>query len=589
MSLLNRIDNQTRIGLLKEKIQKKKYVRIIEVHNGISGLIANDCKITLKNGAQIEFDGFWESSLTDSASKGFPDIEIVGLDSRLETINQILEVTNKPMIVDGDTGGEFNQFEYMVKRLERAGVSMVIIEDKIFPKRNSLEPGTKQELEKKEVFAEKINRGLKIRKNPNFMIVARIESLIAGLSMKDALSRAQIYLEAGADGIMIHSKEQNPKEILNFAQAFYQFPRKLIQGKTLVCVPTTYNTIKDQTLAHAGFQVIIHANHFLRAAYQAMEKVGKKILLCGRSFETDSDCAPVQQIFETVGFLEIKEKDKEIAEKLGSKIKVIIPTAGKDQLAIKYKKPKSLIPIYGKTILERQTETLRAAGLNKFVIIKGYKGNLLKMENVEYVENKTYLKTYVLHSLFCARDHLNSAFIFLYNDILFNENIIRNLIQAAELNKDIDIILVVDNSYQDYRHRIKKDLDLVITKNKIEESVRKIMETLEEEVSFIGSEKINRTAADYEFIGIAYFSERGAKILQDVYNDVLKKYQHKHFQEAPCVAKADFTDLIQEIVNRGYHVNILKTFKGWMEIEKEADLKLAKIIYNNAQEKNTPL
>ena len=162
MSLRHIIDNKTRIRLLRRLIKKNKFIRVIEAHNGLSALLANDTKIKLETGREKEFDAIWESSLTDSASKGFPDIEVVSFDSRLHTINEILEVTSKPLIVDGDTGGDFNQFEYAVKRLERAGVSMVIIEDKTFPKRNSLEAGTKQDLEKIEVFAEKIKRAERI-------------------------------------------------------------------------------------------------------------------------------------------------------------------------------------------------------------------------------------------------------------------------------------------------------------------------------------------------------------------------------------------------------------------------------------------
>src|SRR3990167_6173546 len=208
MSLRHIIDNKTRIRLLRRLIKKNKFIRVIEAHNGLSALLANDTKIKLETGREKEFDAIWESSLTDSASKGFPDIEVVSFDSRLHTINEILEVTSKPLIVDGDTGGDFNQFEYAVKRLERAGVSMVIIEDKTFPKRNSLEAGTKQDLEKIEVFAQKI----KIHKD--FMIVARMESLIVGHGIKEALRRARICLKAGADGIMIHSKLTEPTEIL---------------------------------------------------------------------------------------------------------------------------------------------------------------------------------------------------------------------------------------------------------------------------------------------------------------------------------------------------------------------------------------
>lgn len=313
MSLANRIDNNSRVSSLK-KILKERKIRVLEVHSGISGLIIDDLIVNLPGREKLEFHAMWESSLTDSASKGYPDIEIVSLDSRLDTINQILEVTNKPLIVDGDTGGDFNSFEYMVKRLERAGVSMVIIEDKVFPKRNSLEPGANQKLEKKEIFARKIQRGANVRVNPDFMIVARLESLIAGNSVDEAIDRAKTFLMAGADGIMIHSKESTASEILEFAKRFTKLPTSLIRDKILVCVPTTYNSISDEDLFAQGFNVVIHANHMLRASYKAMEDIATKILANGRSLETESEIATVRQIFEKVGFLKITEEEKEHSE-----------------------------------------------------------------------------------------------------------------------------------------------------------------------------------------------------------------------------------------------------------------------------------
>ncbi|MEK7172664.1 MAG: phosphoenolpyruvate mutase [Patescibacteria group bacterium] len=578
MSLVNIIDNQTRVGLLKAKLKEGKCLKIIEVHNGISGLIANDAKVALKDGQKIEFDGFWESSLTDSASKGFPDVEVVTLDSRLETINQILEVTNKPMIVDGDTGGESNQFAYMVKRLERAGVSMVIIEDKVFPKRNSLESGAKQELEKIDIFVEKLKRGLAIKQNPDFMIVARIESLIAGWGIKDALIRAKAYLEAGADGIMIHSKSSEPAEILEFAKNFYQFPEDLIGGKVLVAVPTTYNIITDKELAGAGFNIIIHANHLLRAAYKAMENTCQKILLHNRSFEADSDCVTVKEIFQKVGFLQVKAADQEMAEKSAAQIKVIIPAAGCNELSRKLNQPVSLIDINGKTVLQRQIEALAVAGLKNVVVIRGFKADNFKTENIRYYLNQNFSATHVLTSLFTVESEMNGPFIYLNSDILFNSHIINSLI-SLDKNSDNDIILAVDNSYEYHKHNIDKKLDLVRTnKARAEEPMRKIFDILDEEVTYIGK-KIDKQLAQYEFIGIAYFSKRGMAILKDTYQSL--RGHSSSFQEASSLAMASFTDIIQEIVDRGYPVKIFKTYKGWMEIHNEKDIETAQQIYKD--------
>ena len=230
MTLLNNILPEVRRGLLKKALNSGELVRVIEAHNGLSGIVANDAKVQgldENNLIAREFDGIWESSLTDSASKGHPDIEIVSFDSRLQTIHEILAVTSKPMIVDGDTGGEPNNFEYAVTKLERAGVSAVIIEDKVFPKRNSLEAGTSQEQETPENFAKKIRRGKTVQKSSDFMIIARIESLIAEAGMDDAKHRAKVYLEAGVDGIMIHSKQKSPDEIFEFAVFYKELQKDL--------------------------------------------------------------------------------------------------------------------------------------------------------------------------------------------------------------------------------------------------------------------------------------------------------------------------------------------------------------------------
>ena len=583
MVFKNKISNDERISALKNLLLEKRILRFLEVHNGLSGLIAENAKVAIEEREtkkDLEFDGFWESSFTDSASKGLPDIEIVSLDSRLNNINQIMEVTKKPMIVDGDTGGEVNQFEYMVKKLERAGASMVIIEDKVFPKRNSLESGAKQDLENPELFAEKIRQGQLIKKNPDFMIAARIESLIAGLGQGEAIKRAEIYLKAGADAILIHSKSETPDEILEFAKNFYALPEELRKDKWLCCVPTTYNMVLEDELEKAGFHIVIYANHLLRASYLAMKKTASEILKSGRAFEADPLCCSVKEIFEQVGFLDIKEKDRLFAEKFSSKIKVIIPAAGKDFLSEKYQCPRPLLDVAGKTILERQIEPFRLAGLSNFVVIKGYRGEMFKMENVVYCNNADYEKNFVVSSLFCARDYLNSSFIFLYADVLFQESIVRNLIKAAESGNE-DIILVVDSSLQHHKDRLNRDLDLVITKNKSQFLARKLVDMAEEEVSSIG-EKIDKTTADCEFIGLAYFSSKGAEILKEVYDDSVKKYQGKRFHEAESVERANFTDLIQEIVDRGYSVKVLKVYQGWMEIENDDDLELARKVCVNS-------
>lgn len=302
-----KITPEARRVLLKDALAKKGFVRIIEAHSGISAIIANNA---IAGPDKKSFDGIWISSLTESASKGQHDIEVMGVDSRLATASQILEVSNKPVIMDGDTGGDPNAFEYIVRRAESLGISAVIVEDKVYPKRNSLDDESNQILENPHVFAKKIKRGKNALLTEDTMVIARIESLIAGTGLEDALERAKLYLQAGADGIMIHSKSKSPDEIISFARKYKELISELGINKPLVCVPTTYNSIRESELQREGFNIVIHANHLLRASIKSMQKVCEIILQNERSLEADQHCSNVNEIFDIVGFSDIKNKEK---------------------------------------------------------------------------------------------------------------------------------------------------------------------------------------------------------------------------------------------------------------------------------------
>lgn len=560
LKLKKRILPHQRRSMLKDLLHKKELIRIIEAHNGLSAIIANN--IIEENKDEIlEFDGFWGSSFTDSAAKGYPDIEVIGVESRYETIRQILNSSNKPIIIDGDTGGEAANFEYFIGTLEDMGVSMVIIEDKKFPKRNSLEGGTIQDQEDPDEFATKIKRGKEVQISDDFMIVARIESLIAGSGLRDAIYRARKYLLAGADGIMIHSKQRDPKEIIDFAGAYEKLTKELGFRKPLVCIPTTYNTITEDELKIHGFNIVIYANHLLRAAHKAMKETASIILRNKRAFESESMCSPIKTVFKDVGFLDVKEKDMKYIK--GS-TKVIIPAAGRD---LDFNTSKAMTFLKGKPILQRQIDTLKNCGINNSIVIRGYKKEDFKVEGVKYVDNDEYDDYYILHSLFKAEADMEGGFIFIYSDILFNEQIIKNL-----LNSKGDIILVLDNSYTYHKHKIDKILELVLTKNKPDQQTRDLYQ-IENEIIRIGR-NLNKDMADYEFTGIAYFSEYGVEIIRSIYNDC-KLNQKGNFHEANSFKKASFIDLIQEVIDRGFRVDILEVHKGWIEIHNKKDLDIA--------------
>jgi len=299
------IDDLSRIELslpdfrrsrLKKALAMKGLITAMEAHSGLTGLIVEKTKVEDRGGMK-EFDAMWISSLCDSTDKGKPDIELVDMTSRFRTIDDIMEVTTKPIIFDGDTGGLKEHFVYTVRTLERMGVSMIIIEDKMGLKKNSLF-GTevKQQQDTIENFCEKIKAGKKAQKSKDFMICARIESLILEQGMDDALERAFAFVKAGADAIMIHSRKKEPDEIIEFVKKF----RKKNNKTPIVVVPTSFNTVYEEEFKEIGVNIVIYANQLIRAGFPAMQNVAKKILTNHRAKEVDDDCISIKEIITLI-------------------------------------------------------------------------------------------------------------------------------------------------------------------------------------------------------------------------------------------------------------------------------------------------
>lgn len=281
---------------LKKLISLKPIVRTIEAHNGLSALVVENAKV--EKDEQINtFDAIWVSSLTDSTAKGKPDIELVDMTSRINTINEIMEVSTKPIILDGDSGGLLEHFVFNIKTIERMGVSAIIIEDKVGLKKNSLF-GTevKQTQDSIENFCEKISAGKKAVLTEEFMIIARIESLILKQGMDDAIKRAKAYIKAGADGIMIHSRESEPDEIFEFCDKFKEFAPDV----PLVVVPTSFNQVYEGEFAKKGVNIVIYANHLIRSSYPAMVETANMILENERCKEADDKCLSIKEILTLI-------------------------------------------------------------------------------------------------------------------------------------------------------------------------------------------------------------------------------------------------------------------------------------------------
>jgi phosphoenolpyruvate phosphomutase / 2-hydroxyethylphosphonate cytidylyltransferase len=287
---------QIRLASLRRLLKAKSLVRFLDIHNALSGLIIEHTRVDF-DGISRQFDGMWGSSLTDSTAKGKPDTEAVDVSSRMSTLSEVLEVTTKPVIYDADTGGQIEHFQFTVKTLERLGVSAVIIEDKTGLKKNSLlgndVPQTQDTVEN---FCNKISSAKKAQVTDDFMVIARIESLILEAGMDDAIFRAKAYLQAGADGIMIHSRQKDPAEIFEFCKLYSEITNR----KTLVVVPSSYNAVTEDELEKAGANVVIYANQLLRSAFPAMQETAKTILRNSRSLECDENMLSIKQILELI-------------------------------------------------------------------------------------------------------------------------------------------------------------------------------------------------------------------------------------------------------------------------------------------------
>lgn len=291
----NKITTEERRKSLRNALNVKDTLTFLDIHNSLSAIVIENVSVE-KNGINYEFDGMWASSLTDSTAKGKPDIEAVDTSSRLVTLNEIMEVSTKPIIYDGDTGGKPEHFLYTVQNLERLGISSVVIEDKKGLKKNSLFGNdVPQEQESIEKFCEKIKVGNNIKKTDDFLIIARIESLILNKGLKDALNRGENYAQAGAGGILIHSKDKSEKEVFEFVRTF-----KKNTNLPIVVVPTTYNHVNLEEFKELGVDIVIYANHLLRSAYPSMLSTAESILMYGRTKEIEENLMSIKEIINFI-------------------------------------------------------------------------------------------------------------------------------------------------------------------------------------------------------------------------------------------------------------------------------------------------
>lgn len=542
---------QSKATVLRQLFKSKSILRILGAHNGLGAQLIE------KNG----FDGVWASGLEISTSYGVPDANILTMTENLHAAGIINGATTLPVICDCDTGyGNASNVRHMIKKYEAAGMAAVVIEDKLFPKVNSFVPG-RQELASVEEFVGKLKAAKDAQTHPDLMVFARIEALIAGWGMEEALTRAHAYEQAGADGLVIHSKGTTPDEI-------YDFMKKWKGSLPVVVIPTTFYKVQAEELARHGIRMVIYANHGLRASIQAMEQTFEEIHETGSTESVEGKIAPMRQVFELQGMNQMKDEEEKFLPK--ESVQAVIPAAGdhrfqSDLNAALKDRPVCMLEIGGKTLIDRQMDSLRSCGVQDILVVGGYASDKIRFERAKLMRNPDYEKTGTAYTLMLAKDWAKTKCLMLYSDIIFDRNILQRLLESPH-----DITLVIDRAYRTLPLRDKR-LDLVVAGESASAgNARKLGQDSFRSIQKIGR-KLEKQNANYEFIGMAFFREKGLEFLRQAWQNALEKFRGKRFYESDSVEKADLNDLLQYLIDLGHPVHGLEIEHGWSEIHSLED------------------
>ena len=532
-------------SLLRKRLSSGKILKIMGAHNGLGA------KLIERHG----FDGIWASGLEVSTAYALPDANILTMTENLEAARAINDATHLPVVCDCDTGyGNASNVKHMVKRYEAAGLAAVVIEDKHFPKLNSFVPG-RQELVSIEEFCGKIRAAKEVQQNPDFMVIARIEALIAGWGLEEALQRAHAYAGAGVDGIVIHSKSAAPDEVFAFAR---RWNRKL----PLVAIPTTYYGVTDSDLQKEGFSMVIYANHGLRAAIRAMDRTFKTIAEAGTTAAVEETIAPMKEVFELQGMGGVREDEEKFK---GNGPQVIIPAARDHQFQPDLKgllqdKPLCMVEIAGKTVLDRQIELLKSAGAENIYVVGGHLHEKIRAEGAELIYNPLYRECQCAQSILCAQDRVRNDVLIVYSDILFDRKLLQRILESPH-----EITLAIDRAYATLPAR-NKTLDLVQVEEQASEG-RRLGSSPFKPIRAIGKE-VGKRQASHEFAGIAFLRQAGFQRLRETWKEISNPRQ------------ADFTDLLYHLIEHGHPVHGLEIEHGWSELHSLEDIRRVQAYYD---------
>jgi phosphoenolpyruvate phosphomutase len=517
---------------------------------------------------QAGFDAVWASGFGLSAVRAVPDASILTMSETLDATRAMVEATSIPVIADCDTGfGNAINVMRTVADFEAAGVAAISIEDNVFPKRCSFYAGVARELVPAEEHARKVAAAKAAQTTADFVVIARTEALIAGWGKEEALSRARAYADAGADAVLIHSKHEDLSELAEVAASWDR-------DVPLVAVPTTYVGTSLRELSAAGFRLVIYANQPLRAAVTAMRDALAS-LRSGATVALEERIAPLEDIYALVGLGDLKDNEARFLLPGGVDCSALILAAGEDGALAELTRdrPMCMLEIKGKTILERQVEALNASGVKDIAVVRGHQKHAVRYPQLRYYDNDAYATTGELASLVAAGDELRGPLVCMYGDVIFDEGIVNRLLRAQG-----DVVIGVDRAFYDVvraggASAEKRQHDLVVTDEAPVAGYRFVPSSSGARVARIG-QRLAAEEAHGEFIGLALLSERGARLVREVYQELASTHRGP-FHEADSLARASLTDLLQELIDRGHEVNCVDVYKGWMEIDSFEDYRRA--------------
>lgn len=515
---------------------------LMEAHNGLSARIVEE----------TGFKGIWASGLSISAALGVRDNNEASWTQVLEILDFMADATRIPILVDGDTGyGNFNNVRRLVAKLCQRDIAAVCIEDKLFPKTNSF-IGKNQPLADVEEFCGRIKAGKDAQTDPDFCIIARVEALISGWGMDEALKRAEAYTRAGADGILIHSKLKSPDEILTFAKEWGN-------RAPLVIVPTMYYATPTDRFRQAGVNMAIWANHNMRAAVTAMRDISRRIYQEESLTGVEDAIASVQDIFDLTGNAELAEAEaRYLAPKRAAKAIVLAASRGEALGELTLDKPKCMLDIRGLPLLRRLAATFNDAGIAEITVIRGYKKEAIDLPALSYIDNPDYASTGEVASLAHAAAQLEGDCLISYGDILFRNYILDNLMNAPG-----EIVLVADANFHTRSERKPKLSDLVLCDRPFTASY---LDDQPAQLTKIG-EAVSLDAATGEWIGLAKLSPAGAKLLRDEIALTLKE---------PGGANAGLPALFARLLAKGQAIAVMYVAGHWLDVNDVFDLAKAR-------------